>query len=143
MDFVRGHVGKMNLWPVEHFFEHICPHFKERLLLHPPKSDDIYAKKVFNWSKVHLSEVTSYKIETSSLSLKFLWLTVHFLVKWKCTTNVRAFKILLKGLFFLNINFIYHLHSSVDLLELNWLYALTRRETTKFNFLKQAILIKR
>ena len=27
-------------------------------LLHPIKSDDKYAQKVFNWSEVHLSEVT-------------------------------------------------------------------------------------
>ena len=27
MDFVRSHFGKMNLWPVEHFFEHICHQF--------------------------------------------------------------------------------------------------------------------
>jgi hypothetical protein len=30
----------------------------------PPKSDDKYAQKVFNWSEVHLSEMTSYKIHT-------------------------------------------------------------------------------
>ena len=61
----------MNLLPVEHFFEHICHHFwvglllhLVGLLLHPPKSDDKYAQKVFNWSEVHLSEVTSYKIHT-------------------------------------------------------------------------------
>ena len=42
----------MNLWPVEHFFEHICHHFwvglllpPVGLLLHPPKSDDKYAQK--------------------------------------------------------------------------------------------------
>ena len=38
----------MNLWPVEHFFEHISDHFWVGLLLHllhPPKSDDKYAQK--------------------------------------------------------------------------------------------------
>ena len=42
----------MNLWPVEHFFEHICHHFwvglllpPVGLLLHPPKSDDKYVQK--------------------------------------------------------------------------------------------------
>ena len=42
----------MNLWPVEHFFEHICHDFwvglllpPVGLLLHPPKSDDKYAQK--------------------------------------------------------------------------------------------------
>ena len=62
MDFERGHFGKMNLWPVEHFFEHICDHFWVGLLLHllhPPKSDDKYAQK-----SVQLSEVASYKIHT-------------------------------------------------------------------------------
>ena len=40
---------------------------KDEHLLHsadPPKSDDKYVEKVFNWSEVHLSEVTSYKIHT-------------------------------------------------------------------------------
>ena len=27
MDFVKSHFGKMNLWLVENFFEHICHHF--------------------------------------------------------------------------------------------------------------------
>ena len=61
----------MNLWPVEHFFEHICHHFwvglllpQVGLLLPPPKSDDNMLKKLFNWSEVQLSEVTFYKIHT-------------------------------------------------------------------------------
>ena len=29
-----------------------------------PKSEDNYVEKVFNWSKVHLSEMTCYKIHT-------------------------------------------------------------------------------
>ena len=48
MYFVRSHFEKMNLWPVEHFFEHICHHFWVGLLLHllhTPKSDDKYAQK--------------------------------------------------------------------------------------------------
>ena len=43
----------MNLWPVEHFFEHICHHFWVGLLfhlLHPPKSDDKYAQKLVRGS---------------------------------------------------------------------------------------------
>ena len=36
MAFERSHFGKINLWPVEHFFEHICHHFWVSLLL--PKS---------------------------------------------------------------------------------------------------------
>ena len=38
----------MNLWPVEHFFQHICHHFWVGLLLHPTnqlKSDDKYVEK--------------------------------------------------------------------------------------------------
>ena len=57
----------MNLWPVEHFFQHICHHFWVGLLgaiANPPKSDDKYVEKVFNWSKVHLSKTTCYKIHT-------------------------------------------------------------------------------
>ena len=41
MNFVGSHLGKMQLWLVEHFFPHL---------------------KVFNWSELHLSEVTWYKI---------------------------------------------------------------------------------
>ena len=48
MDFVRSNFGKMKLWPVEYFFEHICHHFWVGLLL----------------LQFHLSEVTSYKIHT-------------------------------------------------------------------------------
>ena len=29
-----------------------------------PKSEDKYVEKVFNWSEVHLSEMTCYKIHT-------------------------------------------------------------------------------
>ena len=60
----------MNLWTVEHFFEHIC-HFWVGATANPlvqqqthPKVMTIMLKKVFNWSEVHLSEVTSYKIHT-------------------------------------------------------------------------------
>ena len=57
----------MNLWPVEHFFEGICHHFWVGLLLlveqqTHPKVMASMLKKVFNWSEVHLSEITSYKI---------------------------------------------------------------------------------
>ena len=60
----------MNLWPVEHFFEHICHHFwagATGATANPPKSDDKYAQK-----SVQLSKVTSYKI--------------HTLVSWKCSS---------------------------------------------------------
>jgi hypothetical protein len=78
--------GKMNPWPVEDFFDHICHHFWLGLLLHllhSPKSDDKYAQKELNWSEVHLSDVTSYKIYTlvSSHSLMafidFLFLHIY------------------------------------------------------------------
>ena len=53
----------MNLWPVEHIFEHICHYFWVGLLLHPTKSDKKMEKRG-NWSEFHFSEVTSYKIHT-------------------------------------------------------------------------------
>ena len=49
MDSVSSHFGKMQLWPlctVEHFLSQ--------------KSE----AKVFNWSELHFTEVTSYKIHT-------------------------------------------------------------------------------
>ena len=48
-------------------FQHICPHFWVWLLntiTITPKSKDKYVVKVFNWSEVHLSEMTCYKIHT-------------------------------------------------------------------------------
>ena len=47
-------------------FQYICHHLWVGLLLHPanpPKNDVKYVEKVFNWSEVHLSEMT-YKIHT-------------------------------------------------------------------------------
>ena len=56
----------MNLEPVEHFFEHVYRHFwvgatANQQQTHPKVMTNML-KKVFNWSEVHLSEVTSYKI---------------------------------------------------------------------------------
>ena len=48
-------------------FQQIVPHFWVGLLLqtaNPPKSEGKYVEKVFNWSEVHLSEMTWYKIHT-------------------------------------------------------------------------------
>ena len=48
MNFVRSHFGKMNLWQVEHFFQHICHHFWVGLLgviAKTPKSDDKHVEK--------------------------------------------------------------------------------------------------
>ena len=47
--------------------QHICPHFWAWLLntiAIMPKSKDKYVEKVFNWSEVHFSEMTCYKIHT-------------------------------------------------------------------------------
>ena len=58
----------MNLGTVEHFFQHFCPHFWVGLLgaiANPPKGEDKHVEKVFNWSEVHLYEMTCYKIHTS------------------------------------------------------------------------------
>ena len=47
--------------------QHICPHFWAWLLntiAITPKSENKYVVKVFNWSEVHLSEMTCYKIHT-------------------------------------------------------------------------------
>ena len=44
-------------------FQHICSNFWVGLLgaiAIPPKSEDKYVEKVFNWSEVHLSEMTYY-----------------------------------------------------------------------------------
>ena len=38
----------------------------------PPKSDDKYVKKVFNWSEVHVSDMTCYKIHTLGYALFLL-----------------------------------------------------------------------
>ena len=43
----------MNLWPVEHF--------GVPLVLQIPQSEE---KEMVDWSEVHLSEMTSYKIHT-------------------------------------------------------------------------------
>ena len=54
----------LNSWTL---LQHICPHFWAWLLLYSaitPKCEDKYVVKVFNWSDVHLSEMTCYKIHT-------------------------------------------------------------------------------
>ena len=65
MDFVTSHLRKMSLWPVEHFSTYLS------LLLGRSagcnsKPTQKYVEKVFNWSEVHLSEMTRYKIHTLS-----------------------------------------------------------------------------
>ena len=51
------------------------------LLLHPPKSDEKYRnmlKKVFNWSEVYLSEVTSFKSHTSVTFIHYVLLSFNW-----------------------------------------------------------------
>ena len=43
-----------------------------------PKSDEKYVVKVFNWSEVHLSEMTCYKIHTLITLLYFLLILVIY-----------------------------------------------------------------
>ena len=70
MDFVTSHFGKMNLWPVEHFFQHMYLSSKlDSPLIKTLERENLILmismlKKVFNWSEVHLSEMTCYKIHT-------------------------------------------------------------------------------
>ena len=64
MDFVRSHFGKMQLRIVEHFFLQK----KVAVVLHRYL---FVKKKVFNYSEVHFSEVTSYKIHTLAIGAAF------------------------------------------------------------------------
>ena len=56
----------MQLCRVEHFFNIFVLTFgRDCYVLYSaitPKSEDKYVVKVFNWSEVHLSEMTCYKI---------------------------------------------------------------------------------
>ena len=61
------------------FLDHFCHHFWVGLLLlccctHPKVMKNTL-KKVFNWSEVHLSEVTSYKIHT--LIFNYTFFSIH------------------------------------------------------------------
>ena len=72
----------MNLWPVEHFFEQQQTHWGVGQQQTHPKVMTNMLKKVFNWSEVHLSEVTSYKIHTLNVDfwanqkLKQIWINI-------------------------------------------------------------------
>ena len=78
----------MILWPVEHFFEHICHHFWVGLLLHllpPPKSDDKCAQK-----NVQL-------VRGSSFGSDFLQYTYFIKVRWHSLDILyKMFQILIK-----------------------------------------------
>ena len=84
MYFVRSNFGKMNIWPVEHFFEHICHHFwvgTTGATANPPKSDDKFVQK-----SVHLSEVTSYKIHTLD-RIQDVWTQLFLGIARACQTR--------------------------------------------------------
>ena len=66
--------------------QHIFPHFWGWLLLYSaitPKSEYKYVVKVFNWSEVHLSEMTCYKIHT----LVSKWLNQELLMDYVCMSG--------------------------------------------------------
>ena len=71
-------------------FQHICPHFWVGLLLYPanpPISEDKYVEKVFNWSEVHLSEMTCYKIHTLGRLQSMLNFGCLFNFDWNPTAS--------------------------------------------------------
>ena len=70
MDFVTSHFGKMNHWPVEHFFKTYL--------------SSLLGEKVFNWSEVHLSEMTCYKIHTLIYSILCFSGFTHFMMFSDC-----------------------------------------------------------
>ena len=88
MEFVISYFGKMNLWPVEHFFQHICHHFWVGLLgaiANPPKSEDKYVQKCSTGQRLTfpkwllrictISIISSFhcNIRVSSLKLWNVW----------------------------------------------------------------------
>ena len=81
MDFERSHLGKMNLWQVEHFFGYICVHFwvgaTGATATHQKVMTNML-KKVFNWSKVYLSEVTSFKSHISVTFIHYVLLSFNW-----------------------------------------------------------------
>ena len=67
MDFVTKSFRKDETLTSWTLLQHIFPHFWAWLLntiAITPKSEDKYVEKVFNWSEVHLSEMTCSKIHT-------------------------------------------------------------------------------
>ena len=104
MDFVTKSFRKDETLTSWTLLQHICPHFWAWLLntiAITPKSEDKYVVKVFNWSEVHLSEMTCYKIHT----LVFYWqklfkshnlnlLKPHLFKKQKhfCFSNILLYK---------------------------------------------------
>ena len=83
MDFVSSHFGKMKLWPVEHRLNTFSTYLPSKLdspLIKTLERGNLILmidmlNKVFNWSEVHLSEMTWYKIHTlEEKSLLMLYL---------------------------------------------------------------------
>ena len=75
MDFVTKHFGKMNLWPVEHFYNIFVLTFGLLYSAITPKSEDKYVVKVFNSTELDFSEV--YFIQNwyfRRIYFYFLWL---------------------------------------------------------------------
>ena len=70
MDFVTSHFGNMKL-----LYSAITP-----------KSEDKYVVKVFNWSEVHLSEMTCYKIHTLVVSYFFIYTFMKYFLNFYITT---------------------------------------------------------
>ena len=64
MDFVRSHFGKMQLWPVEHFF----PHFFSRSVLISADLEKKWGQKCSTGQRFICTEVTSYRIHILVIS---------------------------------------------------------------------------
>ena len=84
----------MNLWPVEHFFKHICHHFW--VCTHPKVMTNML-KKVFNWSEVHLTESdflqNPYFKRDTNLKLILFWRQGPKIYKAKTKSCTKVFTI--------------------------------------------------
>ena len=99
MDFVTKSFRKdetLTSWTLS---QHICPHFWAWLLLSSaitPKSEDKYVVKVFNWSEVHLSEMTliqnSYFNKPFSFYLKVFCIFLMIFLANPQTSNRLVFQ---------------------------------------------------
>ena len=117
MDFVKSHLEKMKLWPVEHFWLTFFPD-QHWICADLEKSEP----KVFNWSEFHFSEVTCYKIHTlistwqlrvtefalqkwQTWSINCLWIkicAVFSLLKWQKLKDFCSMTFKIKNLFFVS-----------------------------------------
>ena len=62
----------MKFWPVEHFYNKFVLTFGRDCYC-IQQSRPKYVVKVFNWSEVHLSEMTGYKIHTLDEYMKAVY----------------------------------------------------------------------